>query len=226
MSFRLLLEKLGKMLDHSKIKTRLEQLGHNFTQIEDSIFLVYNLFTEKEFEPLWEIVNNAKQKDWEEDYIQSQITLAKQKFGRSDLENLVNEGLVEITQHWLDKAIRIPPLIAVGLSKKIDEIFMFKDSGLQPKGLQTIQRQYENSELVEHNDNDADPTIAYAGVAYLNDDYSDGELYFSNLNIEIKPPARSFIIFPGGEKYRHGVRSPGPGRHRYALPTFVSHLQE
>ena len=220
----LLLENLGKSMKHSKIKTRLEHLGHSFEQIEDSIFLVYELFTEKEFEPLWKIVNSAKQEDWEKDYIQSQIELAEQKFGRSDLDNLVEEGLVEITQHWLDKAIRIPPIIAFGLSKKIDEIFMFKGSNLSPMGLQTIQRQYENSRLIDHNDNDADPRIAYAGVAYLNDDYSDGELYFTNLNIELKPPARSFIIFPGGEKYRHGVNSPGPGPHRYALPTFVSYL--
>lgn len=211
-------------MKHSKIKTRLEHLNYSFEQIEDSIFLVYELFTEKEFEPLWKIVNSATQEDWEKDYIQSQIGLAEQKFGRSDLDNLVKEGLMEITPHWLDKAIRIPPTIAFGLSKKIDEIFMFKGSNLSAMGLQTIQRQYENSKLIDHNDNDADPRIAYAGVAYLNDDYSNGELYFTNLNIQLKPPARSFIIFPGGEKYRHGVNSPGPGPHRYALPTFVSHL--
>jgi len=70
-------------------------------------------------------------------------------------------------------------------------------------------------------DTDGDPSIAYAAIGYINDDYSDGELFFSELNLEVKPRAGSLMIFPGSSEYRHGVKAPGPGKSRYALPTFV-----
>ena len=85
----------------------------------------------------------------------------------------------------------------------------------------TIQRQYEGARLIEHVDNHADPNIKYAVIMYINEDYTDGELFFRKLDLTIKPPAKSLIIFPSGEEYLHGVKPPGTGPYRYVLPSFV-----
>jgi hypothetical protein len=76
--------------------------------------------------------------------------------------------------------------------------------------------------LKDHVDNHTDPSLEYAAVLYLNDNYFAGEVYFVNQNIELKPDSRSLLIFPSTEGWRHGVNPPGPGPHRYVLPSFVS----
>jgi hypothetical protein len=197
----------------------LSELNLNFEELGNSVFIVYDFFSEKDLEPLWNIIKSATQEDWEKDYRESQIWLAEKKFGRSDLDNLIAEGLVEYTTDWSDKAISVPEGTVNKTNARIKKIFWNRPD-LKTSGITTIQRQYENSPLVEHVDSDGDPSVAYAIIGYMNDDYTGGELFFRNLNLEIKPPAKSLIIFPSGEEYLHGVRTPGPGPIRYALPTF------
>jgi len=211
---------LLESLKNKMINSSLENLGYQYREVAEQIFLVENFFTSEEVAPLWEIINNAKQEDWEKDYRNSQIDLAEKKFGRSDIENLIEEGLVEYTVAWADKAIEVEERYVTNLNKKIKKIFSFNKK-LKSFGITTIQRQYEGSPLIEHVDNHGDPSVAYACIGYLNDDYSDGNLFFKNLDFKIKPPANSLLIFPSGEKYLHGVESPGPGPHRYALPMFA-----
>jgi len=202
------------------IKNKLFDLGYFFEEVGPEILLIPNFFTDSEIEPLWEIINGSTQGDWERDYWDSQVMLSEKKYGRSDLKNLIEEGLVEYTTHWHDKAVSIPTEISDNLSKSLFPMFSFDDD-LSPGGFVTIQRQYEDSPLIAHVDNHADPTIIYAVIGYINDDYTDGELLFPKLGVRIKPPARSIIIFPSGENYLHGVESPGPGPVRYVLPSFV-----
>lgn len=45
-----------------------------------------------------------------------------------------------------------------------------------------------------------------ATLLYLNDDYEGGELYFPNQNFEIKPTAKSLLVFQGGGENLHGVK--------------------
>jgi hypothetical protein len=208
----------------SNIKDSLLKLGYSFEEVGPEIFLIYNFFTEKDFLPLWEIINNATQKDWEEDYYNSQKALAFRKYGRDDVENLIEEGIMEYTYAWADKSIAVPPQKVFELNKKISEIFVF-NKDLFCGNIDTIQRQYEGSPLIEHVDSHGDPDVLFAVIGYLNDDYTDGELHFSKLGIQLKPPANSLIIFPDGEEYLHGVNSPGPGTKRYALPAFVRHIK-
>ena len=202
------------------LEDRLQKLGYKFNELADSIYLVHNVYSKDDLAPVWEIINNATQDDWEYDYRQSQIGLARKRYGREDLDKLLEEGLMEFTDDWYDKAISIPEDITARLSMKIEMIFAF-DYKLVTGRMNTIQRQYEGSPLVAHVDTDGDPSIAYAAIGYINDDYSDGELFFPELGLEVKPRAGSLMIFPGSSEYRHGVKAPGPGKSRYALPTFV-----
>lgn len=63
--------------------------------------------------------------------------------------------------------------------------------------------------------------IEYAALAYLNDDYEGGEIYFPDYDLEIKPLPGELIFFPGTQHYTHGVREVLSG-NRYALMTFFT----
>lgn len=202
------------------LKKNILALGYEYKELGPGILEIYNILTNDDKDLAWKIINSKTQTDWEEDYKNSQIQLAHRKYGRTDLDNMIAEGLVEYTDNWYDKAIKIPRTSFTKVNKKIVEIFSY-DRGLYFGGIDTIQRQYEGEELVEHVDNDADPEVAFAAIAYINDDYEKGELFFSNFDLEIKPKAGSLMVFPGGKNYSHGVRAPGVGPIRYVLPTFV-----
>lgn len=53
-------------------------------------------------------------------------------------------------------------------------------------------------------------------LAYLNDDYEGGELYFPDLDYSIKPKKGMLILFPGSLHYQHGV-TPVTSGTRYTL---------
>lgn len=206
-----------------EIAEHVESLGYRYLEIYDGIILIYDFLEKSDTDPLWEIIEKATQEDWEKDYKDSQVELARRKYGRVDIENLIAEGLMEYTYDWSDKAIQIPREYTESLNKRISKLFDF-NKDLWYGWIDTIQRQYSGSELKAHIDSDGDPEILYAVIGYLNDDYSNGELFFPNIDLKVKPPANSIIIFPDGEQYKHGVNPPGDGPHRYALPTFVRHI--
>lgn len=204
----------------NNLSEQLTKLGYSFKKIEDSIFMVYDFLTDNQVEKLYSYILSASDKDWETHYLEGVVGLAERKYGRTDIENLVEEGLVEITHHWKDKNLGMPYELSEPLAIKIKEIFSF-DKTLKFDGVGTIQRQYSESPLPAHVDNHADPSIEYAVIMYINDDYNGGELYFSNLDIELKPLAKSLMIFPSHEVYKHGVKSPSDGPIRYVMPSFV-----
>jgi hypothetical protein len=79
----------------------------------------------------------------------------------------------------------------------------------------------EGVELKSHTDQHTDPSIQYATILYLNDDYVDGELVFKKKNITLKPKPGSLIIFPGNDEFEHGVNFVGKGPIRYVLVGFI-----
>lgn len=207
------------------LKKNLDNLGHSYKEVADSIFEVYDILSDEEASTIWKIIKTKTQADWESDYRESQIQLAQRKYGRTDIDNLIKEGVIEYTDNWSDKSVKITRTLCSNTNKKIVQIFSY-DRSLYFGGLDHIQRQYPGSELREHVDNYADPTIRFATIVYVNDDYTNGELFFSKLNLSIKPRAKSLMIFPGDELYSHGVRPPGIGETRYVLPSFVRNYSE
>jgi hypothetical protein len=204
----------------SEIEKSLSRLNYEYKEIAPEIFIVKNFLKDEEVEKILSKINSLSQADWEDHYMRGIVDLARRKYKRTDIDNLVQEGLVEITNHWIDKNVGLDYEIADPISQRIKEIFYFNNS-LFFEGVGTIQRQYEGAELTEHVDNHADPQIKYAVIMYINDDYTNGELFFSRLGLEIRPPKKSLVIFPSGENYLHGVRPPGAGPERYVLPSFV-----
>jgi hypothetical protein len=63
---------------------------------------------------------------------------------------------------------------------------------------------------------------AFGGVAYLNDDYGGGELYFTALDIAVKPRRGMFVAFTSGFHHEHGVTVVQSGQTRLTMPTFYT----
>ncbi len=62
----------------------------------------------------------------------------------------------------------------------------------------------------------------FCGMTYLNDDYEGGELYFTALDIAIKPRPGLFLGFTGGFRHEHAILRVTDGATRLAIPAFYS----
>lgn len=61
----------------------------------------------------------------------------------------------------------------------------------------------------------------FASVVYLNDTFEGGELYFSRLDLTIKPAAGMLLAFTGGWHHEHGVLKLTSGE-RLTMPAFYT----
>lgn len=201
----------------------IQELGFSVKEIGKRIFLIENFLTEEEVQELLSIAEAATQEEWEGAYLDNMKDFCQSKFGRTDIDNLVAEGKLEITSNWHDKILKIDRLsIAKKINKKLSPMFESLPGIGSAASVGIIQRQYEGVALTEHVDNHTDPSLVYASVAYINEDYNGGEVFFSNFGISFSPKAGSLIIFPTSEEWSHGVTEVEAGPVRYVLPIFIS----
>jgi hypothetical protein len=204
------------------LKESFEQDGFKCTDLDDEILLIEDFLSKEELGQLWDIINTRPEEDWSIEYVKNLTRFCLEKFGRDDVDNLVAEGKFEITKNWNDKNLQITeyPVTSV-IHQRVNSFVQKLDSSLELGGFGTMQRMQEKVQLKSHTDQHTDPSIRYATILYLNDDYVDGELFFENLDIEVKPKPGSLLIFPGTEKYEHGVRFVGDGPIRYVIVGFI-----
>lgn len=60
-----------------------------------------------------------------------------------------------------------------------------------------------------------------AMVLYINDDYDGGELFFPDIDLEIKPKSGQLIAWPSGPFFEHGVRQILNG-DRFVINSFLT----
>jgi hypothetical protein len=203
-------------------KKQLVDSGYVLTDITAELFSVENFLSQDQINTFWDIINSTSQEDWEVAYFESIKNFCMTKFGRNDIENLVKEGKFEITQNWKDKNLSISSnKLYPELHQILNSMVIKSDTSLILDGLATIQRMQAGVELKSHTDQHTDPSVQYATIIYINDDYVDGELFFPNLNLEVKPKAGTLLFFPGNTEYEHGVRHVGEGPVRYVLVGFI-----
>lgn len=204
------------------LKQQFEENNFKCTDLDDEILLVEDFLTKEELDILLDIINTTPEEDWSIEYVTNLKRFCLEKFGRDDVDNLVAEGKFEITQNWNDKNLQITQYeISRTIHTRIDNLVKKIDPSLELGGFGTLQRMQSKVQLKSHTDQHTDPSIRYATILYLNDDYVDGELFFENLDIEVKPKPGSLLVFPGTEKYEHGVRFVGDGPIRYVVVGFI-----
>lgn len=201
----------------------LEDLGYQFQELSDSVWIIYNFFDKEDFDPIWKLVENSSEESWETAYRSSQELLALTKFNRTDVDNLISEGVMEYTYDWHNKNLHMSEEVASGVNRKLQKLFEIYSDKLHISNFEGIQRQYSGVELKEHIDGDAHPQIEYAAIGYMNDDYNGGDVFFSHLGLSAKPPKYSLLLFISSERHIHGVKEVLDGPTRYVLPTFIYH---
>jgi hypothetical protein len=206
----------------NSLKSLLNKNNFAFEEITDELISVKDFLTDSELDFIWSKINSASQEDWEVEYMSNLKNFCVEKFGRSDVDNLVAEGKFEITQNWIDKNLNIGGSEEYRIfHDRLNSLVKKADDSLELSGFATIQRMQPGVELKPHTDQHTDPSIRYAAILYINDDYNDGELSFKNLDLKLRPKPKSLLIFPGNEKYEHGVETVSDGPIRYVLVGFI-----
>jgi len=204
------------------LKKEFESSGYGVDEIIPHVLVVKDFLSKDDLNKLNLTINSLQEDDWKIEYTKNLKRFCLEKFGTDDVDQLVADGKFEITVGWEDKNF---DLVSHPVSEKIistlGELVSSSDSTLIATGLKTLQRMQEGVQLKDHTDQHTDPSIKYATIIYINDDYADGELFFSNKDLQLKPKPGSLVIFPGTEEFNHGVRHVGPGPIRYVLVGFI-----
>lgn len=203
-------------------KANLKDLNYKFEEISDGMYLVYDFIQDEEQKRLLHLAKSKSDKEWKIAYQTSIKNQCLARFGRDDWENCVKEGLLVYNFEREDKVMETIedfPEIGEIFINRISDIF--KNTGLKAYSFSSIQRHYPGTGIEEHVDSESYSKQLFACVAYINDDYFGGEIYFRIKNVEIKAPAKSMIIFPTGQEFIHGVRTVESGPTRYAMTCFM-----
>jgi hypothetical protein len=205
------------------LKKEFEDAGYTTQVLYDNVLFVENFLQDGELETILDIIERTSNDDWSIEYTKNLARFCMEKFGRDDVENLVAEGKFEITRGWEDKNLNITTeKISMTLQERLGKLLKLADPSLELAGFGTLQRMQEGVELKSHTDQHTDPSIRYAAILYINDDYKDGTLFFKNKeNSDLKPSPGTLLIFPGNEDYEHGVRTVGQGPIRYVTVGFL-----
>ena len=195
----------------------IEAAGFKFEQLDPNVFLIRDFITEEECQFFYNLAESKTQEEWLGAYLEGIKDRAEARYGTRDLE----ETTLEVTHNWNDKVIFIADTVKqFGLTERLEALFD-KEANYSFRPFGIIQRQYTGAELGGHYDQYVDNRMKWAAVIYINEDYNDGEFYFSEKQLAFKPPRRSMIVFPATEEYWHGVKRVGEGPTRYAMPSFV-----
>ena len=205
------------------LKKEFDEAGYNTEVFHDGVLFIKDFLKEKELDTILEIIKTTPEEDWSIEYTKNLARFCMEKFGRDDVDNLVAEGKFEITQNWQDKNLDITKEeISRTLQVRLGKLISLSDPSLELAGFGTLQRMQEGVELKAHTDQHTDPSIKYAAILYINDDYKDGTLFFKNKeNSDLRPAPGTLLLFPGNEEYEHGVRFVGEGPIRYVTVGFI-----
>ena len=205
------------------LKKEFNDAGYDTEVFHEQVLFVKDFLQSKELDTILKIIETTPNKDWSIEYTKNLARFCMEKFGRDDVDNLVAEGKFEITQGWEDKNLDITTKeISKTLQARLGKLLKLADPSLELAGFGTLQRMQAGVELKSHTDQHTDPSIKYAAILYINDDYKDGTLFFKNKeNSDLRPKPGTLLIFPGNEEYEHGVRKVKEGPIRYVTVGFM-----
>ena len=205
------------------LKKEFNDAGYDTEVFHEQVLFVKDFLQSKELDTILKIIETTPNKDWSIEYTKNLARFCMEKFGRDDVDNLVAEGKFEITRGWEDKNLDITTKeISKTLQARLGKLLKLADPSLELAGFGTLQRMQAGVELKSHTDQHTDPSIKYAAILYINDDYKDGTLFFKNKeNSDLRPKPGTLLIFPGNEEYEHGVRKVKEGPIRYVTVGFM-----
>jgi len=205
-----------KVTSEDIIDQKITDAGYKFDKLENNIRLVYDFITDEEQKEIMNLAGDPKL--WGGWYLKHVEDRAEARYGNRNLE----ETKTEVTENWDDKIAHISEHTQMGsIFMERMKGFYYDDCPYDFRSFGIIQRMWDGVQLKAHYDQYVDMRMAWAAVLYVNDDYNGGEIFFTFKNIEIRPPAKSLLIFPTWQEYHHGVRHVTDGPIRYVMPAFI-----
>ncbi len=217
------------ILDIDKLKSS----GYQVDIVDKNIYIIKDFIQSSDIDYVYDFAESLSEEQWRTAYMDNLRRTCLQSFGTDDLEELVKSKKIIINEKLADKSITtaentmdpsIPRdvqvklwAISCGISNDLSKFITGYD--IRPFGV--IQRHYPGVGLDEHVDQHNDPSLKYACVAYLNDNYEGGELYFPDRGITVKPDAGSIAVFDASSDYLHGVHPVTGNNTRYAMTSFI-----
>lgn len=178
-------------------------------KIDPNIFMFKDFINKEESQKLINIAKNAGEEEWA-NYNYTEKGPNDEWDDRILMLEKCNDFDSSVKELTDDIFNRIKQSVGDVLKKDIYEYI----------GFNTIYRSIIGQEMKTHSDSGLGPSFKYGVVLYLNDDYTGGEIYYPNVDVEVKPEACSMILHPAHEAYRHGVKKVSAGT-RYSMTSFL-----
>ena len=137
------------------------------------------------------------------------------KIKKSDLARDTSDASIKLQELWQDVYDRqINPLKDYSRRLNIGELRYWE--------AMNFIKYEKNQHFMEHHDHGYSYNCVVSMVAYPNDDYEGGELYFRLLDLKIKPRAGDLYIFPSNFMYPHQAMPVTSGT-KYSIVTMTDY---
>jgi hypothetical protein len=176
------LEKFRKHIDLEKDETYLNNVNKLGSSAKN-VYVIDNFLSDEEHKTLYNFVNNDNQISW-----------IKEPWGT---ERTPKDSIPKDIMKLLEKIFQTGRLNCVDYYDiEVDNNFI---------GEYLLTKWSIGDVMNPHVDTDSQKHQHIVCMYYINDEYDGGELVFPDYNLKIKPKSNSLIMFPGNEKYLHGV---------------------
>ena len=180
-----------------------EQLGPGIVVYRDVIKPEIDVINR--LESLLAPVNSGKKFAWQPAYVGYQQLMPDYrdcndfKFKKTDIEHDKTEESLKLQELWQDVYdVQSPAVDDYRRSFNLMELKYWEAFNFIKYG--------PGQHFMEHHDHGYSYNCTVSLVAYVNDDYDGGELYFRLQNLNIKPKAGDLYIFPSNFMYPHPAK--------------------
>jgi hypothetical protein len=197
--------------------TEVEDLGHGI--------LVYRNVLPKDLNIIKRIEeqldNKSQHYAWQPAYVGYQERMPNYrdcvdfKFKKTDIQHDKSETSLALQQIWQDCYNRKSPAVE-------DYCKKFNIHQLRYWEAFNFIKYEPGHHFMEHHDHGFSYNCTVSLVAYLNDDYEGGELYFRLQDLNIKPKAGDLYIFPSTYMYPHQAKAVKSGT-KYSIVTMLDY---
>lgn len=137
------------------------------------------------------------------------------KFKKTDIEQDTSEASLNLQSLWQDLYDAKLPVVE-------DYSRMYNINNLQYWEAFNFIKYGPGQHFMEHHDHGFSYNCTVSLVAYPNDDYEGGELYFRLQNLSVKPEAGDLFIFPSNYMYAHQAMPVTSGL-KYSIVTMLDY---
>jgi len=194
----------------------------NYEELAPCVFMYKNLFSngkrlidlvEKECSNEWGYLKWARAQVGD-GYISDIRTSMACELSPISGQLINNEDVIPLVECWRETFKAIDK--AVWHYREDNELNLESDEGFR------VLRYGKGAEYRAHHDHGPGNSRVLSLVAFLNDDFSGGELEFPKFDLKIKPEAGSCVIFPSNFPYLHIANPAGveDGTVKYSLVTW------